>query len=100
MPVTVLYAPGRGADLNGTACSNQWRRTGVPVPWETSEAHQVTYLDRLFAMMEGRDVRGAVWLFLHPLLDDGTFDARVFGSISLRDETGAKRPVYDAWAAK
>ncbi|HSL83219.1 MAG TPA: hypothetical protein VLF66_10610 [Thermoanaerobaculia bacterium] len=72
----------------------------APVPWETSEAHQVTYLDRLFAMMVGRYVRGAVWLFLHPLLDDGTFDARVFGSISLRDETGAKRLVYDSWAAK
>lgn len=71
-----------------------------PVPWETSEAAQVTYVHRLFRMIEGRDVRGAVWAFLHPLLDDGDLVGRLFGSISLRNEHGAKRPVYDVWAAQ
>jgi hypothetical protein len=71
-----------------------------PVPWRTSEAEQVAYVHRLFRMIEGRDVRGAVWAFLHPLEDDGTLVYRLFGSISLRDDQGEKRPVYDVWAAQ
>lgn len=71
-----------------------------PVPWKTSEAAQVAYVHRLFRMIQGRDVRGAVWAFLHPLLDDSGLVGRLFGSISLRDEQGAERPVYDVWAEK
>ncbi|MFP3938761.1 MAG: hypothetical protein ACLF0P_00495 [Thermoanaerobaculia bacterium] len=72
----------------------------LPVPWRTSEADQVTYVDRLFDLLRGRDVRGAVWLFLHPFQDDGSVRGRLFGSISLRDEAGAKRPVYDDWVRR
>ncbi len=72
----------------------------LPTPWIESEAQQVAYVNRLFEMFQGRDVRGAVWAFLHPLLEDDTLVGRLFGTISLRREDGTERPVYDAWAAR
>jgi len=71
-----------------------------PVPWQVSPSSQVAYVDRLFGLLRGHDVRAVVWLFLYPPVDDGSLDARLFGSISLRDEAGNPRPVYDAWAKK
>ncbi len=74
--------------------------TQVPAPWAASPAEQVTYVDRLFRAIAGRDVRAAVWLYLYPPVPDGSLAFDLFGSLALRDAAGAKRPVYDAWAAQ
>jgi hypothetical protein len=68
--------------------------------WTTSEQAQVDYIPVLGSMIQGRDVPLVNWLFLNPLENDGSssLDWKLFGSVSLRDSTGAKRPAYDAWA--
>jgi hypothetical protein len=74
---------------------------GAPPLWEANEAAQVTLLDRLDAVLRSRDVRLISWLFLHPMQDPGGAPLiwRQFGSISLRNSSGAKRAVYDRWTA-
>ncbi len=74
--------------------------TGIAAPWTASEAEQVTFVGRLFRAIAGRDVRAAVWLYLFPPVPDGSLEFDLFGSLSLRDAAGAKRPVYDAWASR
>jgi len=66
-----------------------------PVPWEPGEAEQLVYLERLEAMLDGRDVEFVHWLFLHPLASGSADILSTFGTVSLRDDAGAGRPVYD-----
>lgn len=70
-------------------------------PWDTSAQAQVTYVSRLDAMLEGKDVRMVNWLFLYAMQDSGasSTDWKLFGSVSLRDGSGNKRPAYDAWSS-
>jgi hypothetical protein len=70
--------------------------------WTTSDQAQVDYISILDSVIQGRDIRLVNWLFLYPMVDDGSssLDWKLFGSVSLRDSTGAKRPAYDAWAAR
>jgi len=72
---------------------------GLNPPWETSEQAQVTYLSRLDAMLEGKNVKMVNWLHLYPMKDTGgsPTEWKLFSSISLRDSSGNKRPAYDAW---
>jgi hypothetical protein len=74
---------------------------GLDPPWETSDPAQVTYLARLAAMLRGKDVRLATWLFLHPEADPGgsPTEWKLFGSVSLRDNAGIARPAYASWQA-
>ncbi|MCA9738272.1 MAG: hypothetical protein R3E98_02890 [Gemmatimonadota bacterium] len=66
-------------------------------PWETGEDQQVAFLGRLDSLLSGVQVDLINWLFLHPMTLDANAPIahKVFGSISLRTATGAKRPVYD-----
>jgi hypothetical protein len=74
---------------------------GLDPPWQTSEAAQVAYLDRLSAMLSGEDVVMVNWLFLHPMEDPGDSPRgwKLFGSVSVRDAAGQKRPIYDPWVS-
>ena len=74
--------------------------TGIAAPWTASEAEQVTFVGRLFRAIQGRDVRAAVWLYLYPPVPDGSLELNLFGSLSLRDDDAAERPVYDAWKSR
>jgi Glycosyl hydrolase family 53 len=67
--------------------------------WETSGEAQVTYLSRLDALLEGKNVKMVNWLHLYAMQDTGgsPTEWRLFSSVSLRDISGNKRPVYDAW---
>ena len=67
--------------------------------WEPGEDEQVAYAAKLAEMIEGRDVPLVNWLFLYP--PSGITDPeilRTFATVSVRDDGGAKRPVYDVWA--
>jgi len=72
---------------------------GLNPPWETSAQAQVTYLSRLDAMLEGKDVKMVNWLHLYAMKDTGgsPIEWKLFSSVSLRDGSGNKRPAYDAW---
>ena len=72
---------------------------GLNPPWETSQQAQVTYLSRLDAMLEGKNVKMVNWLHLYPMEDTGgsPTEWRLFSSVSLRDSSGYKRPAYEAW---
>jgi len=72
---------------------------GGPVPWAPGTAEQVTWLERLEAMLDGRDVDFVQWLFLHPLASGSPDVLSTFGTVSLRDNAGATRPVYDPFVA-
>lgn len=67
--------------------------------WETSSQAQVNYLTQLGAMLKGKTLGFVNWLFLHAEADPGgSPDAwKIFGSISVRDGSGAERSVYGPW---
>lgn len=75
---------------------------GFEPPWEVSEEHQVTYLETLTRILDGRDVPLLTWVFLYPPVQPAgegfdLLDWQIFHSISLRNLSGAQRPVYSAW---
>ncbi|MGE0228235.1 MAG: hypothetical protein AB7I38_08265 [Dehalococcoidia bacterium] len=72
---------------------------GFAPPWSAGEQAQVEYIKRLTALLDGRDVRLANWLLLYALRDTGSESQawRLFGSVSLRDAAGERRPAYEAW---
>lgn len=72
---------------------------GLNPPWETSEAAQVTHLARLTAMLKGRPVLMANYLFLHAMENPGNspLEWKLSGSISIRDASGNARAVYPSW---
>ncbi len=77
---------------------------GFTPPWETSEAHQVAYLDRLEALLDGIDTPLVSWVWLHPptYTPDGPLSLlewNLFHSLSLRRADGSARPVHGAWGA-
>lgn len=67
--------------------------------WETSQEAQLTYLTRLDAMLEEKNVKMVNWLHLYPMQDTGgsPVEWKLFSSVSLRDNSGNKRPAYDVW---
>jgi len=67
--------------------------------WETSETAQVTYLSKLSAMLKGKNVKIVNWLFLNPMVNPGGSPVswKLFGSVSIRNDSGGKRSVYDPW---
>ncbi len=79
---------------------------GFEAPWVASPESQAAYAAALPGLVRGAagaDVRAVTWLYLFPPvpasrggLGGQAYD--IFGSISLRDEAGSKRPVYDVWA--
>jgi len=83
-----------------------WPAEGAPgfePPWETSEAHQVAYLDRLETLLEGIEVPLVSWVWLHPpvFVQGGPLSPlewNIFHSLSLRRADGSARPVLGAWA--
>lgn len=67
-------------------------------PWEQSPQAQVDYVEMLRGLLAEVNIKILNWLFLNPIANGGdSFEANAFGSISLRDANGEKRPVYDLW---
>lgn len=72
---------------------------GLDVAWQTSEQAQVEYLAALGELLPTDRVRVVSWLFLHPMQDPGgqPVEWKLFSTISLMDEAGSPRPVYEPW---
>ncbi len=72
---------------------------GLDPPWSTSPQDQVDYIPRFFSAIAGRDVRLVDWTFLHFMVDDGTHSTewKMFGSVSLYDNSAVRRPAYALW---
>jgi len=67
------------------------------VAWQPGEDQQVVFVDRLRSMIQGHSVLLVNWLFLNPLASGSPDALSTFGTVSLRNDTGAKRPVYDSF---
>jgi hypothetical protein len=89
IPIAVTETGWPGEDL------------GLAAPWEQSPEAQLRYIGVLEHILSGVDLKLLNWLMLHPMarLDDNLLFWQTFGSLSLRDADGAKRPAYDAWVA-
>jgi hypothetical protein len=71
---------------------------GLNTAWEQSESAQLRYVEALKLILKDADVRILNWLYLYPIADPQASVAfQTFGSISLRNAAGEKRPVYDIW---
>ncbi len=75
------------------------RLGGINTLWEVSSAEQLEFVERVKAIVAGRDVPIINWLFLNGMVDpgDNSLVWQLFGSVSLRNTAGVKRPAYDAW---
>ena len=75
---------------------------GLNPPWNTSPQEQVDYIPRFFSAIEGKDVRLVNWTFLHFMVDDGTHSPgwKLFGSVSLYDNSAVRRAAYPAWISR
>jgi hypothetical protein len=73
--------------------------SGRSVPWQAGESQQSAYLSRLGEMLDGHSVLLVNWLFLHPMSAGSPEVLSTFGTVSLRNEAGGKRPVYDAFVS-
>lgn len=73
---------------------------GSPLPWEVGEGEQVDYAQRLSSVLSGAQLEFVNWLFLNAMAVSGSSpdSHKIFGSISIRSASGAKRPIYDLWA--
>lgn len=71
---------------------------GLNAPWERSPQVQVGYIDALARITQSADLRILNWLFINPInAASDSLEVQLFGSVSLRDASGNKRSVYDAW---
>ena len=75
---------------------------GLNPPWNTSPQEQVDFIPRFFSAIEGKDVRLVNWTFLHFMVDDGTHSPgwKLFGSVSLYDNSAVRRAAYPAWISR
>ena len=65
--------------------------------WSMGEDHQITYVEKLGSILSSQRVAGVQWLFMNEMRNTcNSCDEWInFGSISLKDGTGKKRPVYE-----
>ena len=71
----------------------------VALAWEASDRAQVEFVNKLEGILSGKNVVVINWLFLHSFQRSEEYEMewKTFGSISLYDDNGQKRPVYDLW---
>ncbi|MCT9096602.1 hypothetical protein [Haloarchaeobius sp. HME9146] len=70
-----------------------WTAETVVQGWESSEAKQARYVERLFELTADVDLALAIWSFVYD--QPGTPTA--FETMSLRRADGSPRPAWDAW---
>lgn len=71
---------------------------GGEVPWQPGQNEQVMFVEQLGAITGNRTIPLVQWLFLHPIEEGVSADIlKTFGTISVRNSQGDKRPVYDVW---
>jgi hypothetical protein len=72
------------------------------VPWTASAQAQVEFVSSFFALIAGKDVRLANWLFLYQPVPPAmpSLERQLFDSIALREPDGAARPAHAAWIAR
>lgn len=71
---------------------------GLQAPWQASPEAQVRYVDTLSRVIRSVDLRILNWLFINPMnAAPDSLEVQLFGSISLRDQAGEPRPVYQTW---
>ncbi|MFC1731081.1 T9SS type A sorting domain-containing protein [candidate division KSB1 bacterium] len=69
--------------------------------WSCSPAQQVDYVNKLFNIIDGKNVEVVNWLFLHYSKDTTDTDAdKIFRSVSLRDSLGIDQPALSVWLSK
>ncbi|MDA0352702.1 MAG: hypothetical protein O3A10_10900 [Chloroflexi bacterium] len=61
-----------------------------------SEAEQVAFAERFLEMIDGLDVRFALWSFQH---DIGSTGGPAFESVAVRENDGTAKPVLAVWGA-
>jgi hypothetical protein len=72
-----------------------WSAETVASGWESDEAEQARFVDRLFALTDGLDLRELLWLWLY----DQPGDQTPFDGVTLRRSDGTPRPAWDRWLA-
>jgi len=75
-----------------------WPGDSLVGNWYATPQQQVDYVNKLFSMVNGRNVESINWLFLNYMMDTTyTPDIAVYKSISMRDSLGNDRPALPVW---
>jgi len=66
--------------------------------WNASPQEQVDWVNKLFNILNGRNVEVVNWLFLNYMMDNSnTPESLIFKSIAMRDSIGNDRPAFSVW---
>ena len=72
-----------------------WTHRTIAEGWESDEAEQAAFVERLSELTDGIDVETLIWLWLY---EQQVSEATVaFQGMSLRRDDGSARPAWDAW---
>lgn len=66
--------------------------------WNASPQEQVDWVNKLFNILNGRNVEVVNWLFLNYMMDNSlSSESLIFKSVALRDSLGNDRPALPIW---
>lgn len=74
-----------------------WPADSMVGVWSSSPQQQVDYVNKLFAMIDGKNVEAINWLFLYYLMDYSSLSNKIFCSIAMKDSLGNDRPALSVW---
>ena len=80
---------GKPVAITETGWSHETKGEG----WESDEAEQAAFVDRLLALTADVDVETLLWVWLYEQADE----TGAFSGMSLRRADGSARPAWDAW---
>ena len=80
---------GRPVAITETGWSVETKGEG----WESDEAEQAAFVDRLLGLTADVDVGTLLWVWLYEQADE----TGAFSGMSLKREDGTARPAWDAW---
>lgn len=74
-----------------------WPADSLIGTWASSPVQQVDYVNKLFSMVQGKNVEVINWLFLNYLMSQANDGFKIFCSVSMRDSVGNDRPALPVW---
>jgi len=99
VPITYLNAIfSRMGNKPVAITETGWPADSFIGTWVSSPQQQVDYVNKIFSVINGKNVEVVNWLFLNYMMDNSnTAAVKIFKSVALRDSLGNDRPALATW---